>query len=107
MKQYSDIKDFEMSNPISESINYLVECGWDREQSVNLVAAITDESGERLWQIAPKWIEHCGERMKYMNLLGTVATGLVSVEMGKEGEWLFKLNEKGMGVGKKLSEENT
>jgi hypothetical protein len=45
--------------------------------------------------------------MKYMNLLGTVATGLVSVEMGKDGEWLFKLNEKGMGVGKKLSEENT
>lgn len=35
-----------MSNPIAESINYLVECGWKREQAVNLVAAIRDESGE-------------------------------------------------------------
>jgi hypothetical protein len=97
-----------MSNPISESIDYLVECGWDREQAVNLVAAITDESGERLWEVAPKWIEHCAEKMRYVHgMLGTVATGLVSVEMGKDGEWLFKLNEKGMGVGKKLSEENT
>ena len=38
-----------MSNPITESIDYLVECGWEREQSVNLVAAIRDESEERLW----------------------------------------------------------
>ena len=97
-----------MSNPIAESIDYLVECGWDRGQAVNLVAAITDESGERLWEVAPKWIEHCAAKMRYDHgMLGTVATGLVSVEMGKDGEWLFKLNEKGMGVGKKLSEENT
>jgi hypothetical protein len=96
-----------MSNPIEQSIDYLVECGWDREQAVNLVAAIRDESGERLWQIAPKWIEHCGERMKYMNLLGTVATGLVSVSVGADGKWLFSLNEKGMAEGKKLNKENT
>ena len=97
-----------MSNPIEQSIEYLIECGWDREQAVNLIAAITDESGERLWEVAPKWIEHCGEKMMYVRgMLGTVATGLITVTQGKDGEWLFKLNEKGLGVGKKLSEENT
>jgi hypothetical protein len=46
--------------------------------------------------------------MKYVHgMLGTVAKGLIDVEMGKDGEWLFKLNEEGMGAGKKLSEENT
>jgi hypothetical protein len=46
--------------------------------------------------------------MRYVHgMLGTVAMGLVSVEMGKDGEWLFSLNEKGMAEGKKLSEENT
>jgi DNA (cytosine-5)-methyltransferase 1 len=39
--------------------------------------------------------------------LFTLGKENVSVEMGKEGEWLFKLNEKGLGAGKKLSEENT
>lgn len=97
-----------MSNPISESIDYLVECGWKREQAVNLVAAIRDESGERLWEVAPKWIEHCAAKMRYVHgMLGTVATGLVNVQMGKDGEWLFELNKKGMAEGKKLSEENT
>jgi len=96
-----------MSNPIAESIDYLVECGWEREQAVNLVAAIQDESAERLWEIAPLWLDHCGESMKYINLMGSVATGLITVTQSKDGEWLFKLNDKGMGVGKKLSEENT
>ena len=97
-----------MSNPITESIDYLVECGWKREQAVNLVAAIRDESGERLWKAAPKWIEHCADSKRYVDvMLSSVALGLGSVEMGKDGEWLFLPNEKGMGVGKKLSEENT
>jgi hypothetical protein len=42
-----------------------------------------------------------------MNLLGTVATGLVSVSVGADGKWLFSLNEKGMAEGKKLNKENT
>lgn len=98
-----------MSNPISESIDYLVECGWEREQAVNLVAAITDDSGERLWKAAPQWIEHCADSMRYVNdMLGCVARGLVEVQLGEDNEtWLFKLNEKGMGEGKKLTEENT
>jgi hypothetical protein len=92
-----------MSNPITESIDYLVECGWDRGQAVNLVAAIRDQSGERLWEVAPKWIEHCAERMKYVHaVLGIAAMGCLEVEMGKDGEWLFSLNDKGMAEGKKL-----
>jgi hypothetical protein len=98
-----------MSNPIEQSIDYLVECGWEREQAVNLVAAITDESGERLWEAAPQWIKHCADSMRYVNdMLGSVALGLIEVRLGEDNEtWLFKLNEKGMGEGKKLTEENT
>ena len=98
-----------MSDPLAESIDYLVECGWYREQAVNLVAAIRDKSGERLWEVAPKWIEHCADSMRYVNdMLGSVALGLIEVRLGEDNEtWLFKLNEKGMGVGKKLTEENT
>jgi hypothetical protein len=95
------------TSPIEQSIDYLVECGWDREQAVNLVAAINADSAEKLWEIAPLWLDHCGESMKYINLMGSVATGLITVTQGKDGEWLFKLNEKGITEGKKLSEENT
>ena len=98
-----------MSNPIAGSIDYLVECGWEREQAVNLVAAITDESAERLWEAAPKWIEHCADSMRYVkDMLGSVALGLIEVQLGEDNKtWLFKLNEKGMEMGKKLTEENT
>lgn len=93
------------ANPIKESIKWLVECGWTEDEARNLCAAIkSDVSGEHLWEIAPKWIEHCGESMKYVKtMLGTVATGLVNVTQGEDGEWLFSLNEKGMEVGKQLS----
>jgi hypothetical protein len=96
-----------MSNPITESIDYLVECGWEREQAVNLVAAIRDESGERLWKAAPKWIEHCADSKRYVDeMLSCVALGLIEVTLGKDNEtWFFKLNDKGMGAGKKLIEE--
>ena len=98
-----------MSNPIAESIEYLVECGWEREQARNLVAAITDDSGDRLLEAAPKWIEHCADSMRYVNdMLGCVALGLIEVRLGEDNEtWLFKLNEKAMSAGKKLTEENT
>ncbi len=45
-----------MSNPISESIDYLVECGWDREQAVNLVAAIKREELEQAF--SPDWVNY-------------------------------------------------
>jgi len=95
-----------MSNPIEQSIDYLVKCGWEREQAVNLVAAITHDSGELLWE-APQWIKHCGDSKRYVDeMLCSVALGLIEVRLGENDEtWLFKLNEKGMGEGKKLTEE--
>lgn len=90
-------------NPITKSIDYLVECGWQTDQARNLIRAVNDASAERLWEIAPQWIEHCGECMKYVNgLLGTVAMGIVKVNQNNEGEWLFALNKKGLEVGKQM-----
>jgi hypothetical protein len=93
-------------NPIAQSIDWLVECGWDRKQATNLAAAIKADSPEKLWEVAPLWLEHCGESMRYVTaMLGSVAMGLIEVTQGENGEWLFKLNDKGMDVGKKLNEE--
>lgn len=93
-------------NPITESINYLVDCGWTEDQAKNLIRAIHDKSGERLWEMAPKWIEHCGECMKYVNgMLGTVALGLVKVSRGEDNDWLFSLNDKGLQVGEQMFKE--
>lgn len=93
-------------NPITESINYLVECGWSEDQAKNLIRAIHDKSGERLWEVAPKWIEHCGECMKYVNgMLGTVALGLVKVSRGEDNDWLFSLSDKGLEVGAQMFKE--
>lgn len=90
-------------NPITESINYLVECGWSEKQAKNLIRALYDKSGERLWEIAPKWIEHCGECMKYVHgLLGTVALGLVKVSRSEDNDWLFSLNDNGLEVGAQM-----
>lgn len=96
----------ENENPIEGSINYLVDCGWTEDQAKNLIRAIYDKSGERLWEMAPKWIEHCGECMKYVNgMLGTVALGLVKVSRGEDNDWLFSLNDKGIEVGTQMFKE--
>lgn len=95
-----------MENPIEQSIAYLVDCGWSKDEAKNLIRAIHDKSGERLWEIAPLWITHCGECMKYVKgMLGTVATGLVSVSRGEDDQWLFSLNDKGLSVGKQMFDE--
>lgn len=93
-------------NPIKQSITYLVECGWSEEQAKNLIRAVkSDKSGEHLWEIAPQWIEHCGERMRYVKgVLESVALGLVDVHMDDEGEWMFSLSAQGLDVGRQLKE---
>lgn len=89
-----------MSNPIEASIEYLIESGWEREQAVNLCRAIKADSPEKLWGLAPQWIEHCGESMRYVrDMLGVVAHGLVDVTRAEDGEWLFQLNERGIEAG--------
>lgn len=89
-------------NPITRSLEWLVECGWTKEEATHLISAIQDESAERLWEIAPKWIEHCGYCMKYtQGMLGVVAMGLIRV--GRDGDgWTFALNDIGMNVGKQM-----
>lgn len=91
-------------DPIKHSITYLVDCGWSEEQAKNLIRAVkSDKSGEHLWEIAPQWIEHCGESMRYLKgVLESVALGLVDVRMDDEGEWLFSLNAQGLDVGQQL-----
>ena len=95
-------------NPVNKSIEYLVDCGWTKAEAENLCAAIkSDKSGEHLWEIAPKWIEHCGEAKKYVeSMLGLVAQGLINVTEGKDEDWMFSLNDKGLEAGKSLQEQS-
>ena len=91
-------------NPIEQAVAHLVSAGWTEEEAKNLLRAIHDKDGERLFtEVAPKWVDHCFESMNYTkNMLGVVAMGLVSVSLGKDGEWLFKLNSKGIEAGKQM-----
>lgn len=97
-----------MDDPIKQSVAYLVECGWSEDQAKNLIRAVkSDKSAEHLWEIAPQWIEHCGERMHYVKgVLESVAMGLVDVRIDENGEWEFSLNDHGVEVGKKLKENS-
>ena len=90
-------------NPIKSSIKYLVECGWSENQAKNLIGAIHDKDPDRLWEIAPEWIQHCGEKKMYVDgLLESVAMGLIAVTKNDDGEWMFELNVTGQDVGKQL-----
>ena len=94
-------------NPITQSIAWLVECGWSKEEATNLAGAIKADTPEKLWEVAPLWLEHCGDSIKYVNdMLGSVAIGLIEVTQGADGGWLFKLNDAGMGVGKHFEGED-
>ncbi len=94
----------ENENPIQKSVEYLVDCGWTEDQAKHLIRAIHDKSGERLWEMAPLWIEHCGQCKKYVDsMLGTVALGLVKVSRSEEEPtWLFSLNDEGLKVGEAM-----
>lgn len=89
-------------DPIKASVEYLVSAGWTEEQATHLLRALKSDSPEKLWELAPKWVEHCHEKMSYVtNLLGLVAMGIIDVTH-KKGEWYFELNDKGIEVGKQM-----
>ena len=95
-------------NPITQSIDWLVECGWSKAQATNLAGAIKADTPEKLWEVAPLWLEFFFFKQKTAyEMLGSVAMGLIEVTQGEDGEWLFKLNDNGMGIGKQLNEEKS
>jgi hypothetical protein len=91
-------------NPIEQAIDHLAKAGWTKEEAKNLLGAINDKDGHRLFhEVAPKWVDHCFDSMSYVkNMLGVVAMGLVSVTLHEDGEWRFKLNDKGIKAGKQM-----
>ena len=91
-------------NPIEQAIDHLVKAGWTKDEAKNLLGAITDKDGHRLFhEVAPKWVDHCFDSMSYVtNMLGVVAMGFVSVTLHEDGEWRFKLNDKGIEAGKQM-----
>lgn len=94
-----------MENPIQSSIEYLIESGWTEEEAKNLLRAIHDKSADRLAEIAPKWVQHCGETKFYVvGMLDSIAMGLVNVSMNEDGEWMFALNDTGRSVGQQLKD---
>lgn len=91
------------TNPIEASKTWLVECGYTETEAENLLRAIYHEDPEKLWELAPKWIEHVGEHKKYqVAVIDLVAMGLVSVTADENGEWCFRLNDKGLEAGRQM-----
>lgn len=92
-------------NPIKESLAYLEECGWSATEARNLLRAIHDSDGERLWAMAPRWIEEVGEAKRRLGLYEIVASGLATVRRADDdSDWLYALNDRGLAVGAQLSE---
>jgi hypothetical protein len=90
-------------NPIEASKGWLVDCGYSKKEAENLLRAIYHDDPEKLWELAPKWIEYVGEHKRYqIQLLDLVATGLMRVTARDDGEWLFSLNDKGLEVGRQM-----
>ena len=101
------MSEIEKSNPIEQAIEHLISAGWTDSEAKNLLRAINDKDGYRLFhEVAPKWVDHCFDSMNYVkNMLGVVATGLVSVTLHEDGEWRFKLNDKGIEAGRQMGLE--
>ena len=97
------MSNIQSENPIEASKEWLIECGYTEAEAKNLLRALRHENPEKLWEIAPKWIEHVGEHKKYqVGLIDLVAQGLISVTAGEQGEWLFELNENGLEAGRQM-----
>ena len=80
-------------DPIKASHRYLVDCGWTNDQARNLMSSLSADSAEQLWELAPQWIEYCGEAKKMMALLESVALGpLIRVSHNGE-EWCYALRD--------------
>lgn len=84
-----------MSNedPIKASIAYLEETGWTKEQAKNLLSSLTADTAEGLWELAPQWVEYCGNAKKILALLESVALGPL-VRVGHDGtDWTYALRD--------------
>ena len=94
--QFGRIKELEaeLSDRLSDRLSDSPVCQHGR-QRVKCADCELDEADtpEQLWEIAPKWIEHCGEAKRYMTaILELVAMGLLTVTANDEGEWMMSLS---------------
>lgn len=76
----------EDKNPISASIDWLIDQGFDRKQATNICKAINADNPEKLWEDAPAWIEWCGKVKRVHDCIVMLAAmGLTTVRIGPGG----------------------
>lgn len=81
----------EHDDPIAESIRLLRNAGWTKTEAKNLLRGVRASSPDELAKILPAWVEHCVEKMAYVNaILKPVAIGVVLVQR-IDGEWVMQL----------------
>lgn len=78
-------------NPVQASLKALVESGWTEDQAKNLMRALKCDSPERLWELAPQWVQHCLDIRQHMTLLECVALGPIRVDHSGE-DWTYALD---------------
>jgi hypothetical protein len=88
-------------NPIKESINYLVNAGWSKEEAKNLIKALYHEDAKTLWDFAPEWIELVADAKKNLAMYDLVAKGIVNVTK-HDNAWFYQLNDEGLKVGQQM-----
>ena len=76
----------EDKNPITASIKWLIDQGFDHKQATNICKAIKADSPDKLWQDAPAWIEWCGNvKRDHDCIVMLAAIGLTTVQIGPGG----------------------
>lgn len=80
-------------NPIKASLKAMVQCGWKEAEARNLMQALKCDSAEKLWDLAPKWVQHCMDIKQQMTLLECVAMGPIRVDHNGN-DWTYALDVK-------------
>lgn len=88
-------------NPISASIDHLVNAGWSKDEAQNLIAGLYHEDAKTLWDFAPEWIELVADAKKNLAMYELVAKGIVNVTK-RDNAWFYQLNEKGLSIGQQI-----
>jgi len=75
-----------MTNPILESVDWLVDQGFEEDQAKNICRAIHADTPDKLWKDAPEWIEWCGKiKRNHDCIVMLAAMGAITVEVGPGG----------------------
>lgn len=73
-------------NPFKESIDWLIDQGFETTEATNICGAIRAKTADKLLDDAQAWIEWCGKiKREYECIVMLAAMGMITVQIGPGG----------------------